>query len=523
MVHIQRLAIVAVAALLAAATPSGAANGPGGGANAVARRSPSFQQSAVPRHSRVHTNTCSGLGPLAFIGGPGTSSTPNAAAGLASGVLSGVNNHACASYSVVVGSTNNEADADYSFVGAGDSNTVPATGAYSGVVAGSHNQNAGALALIGAGENNVVPAVSCSGGGNAVVAGLSNSNGGHWSFIGAGSSNSATAFSNGSQCSGGVNTAIVAGASNTINGSVTNTANYSIIGAGQSNTLTGQWAAIVSGSANTESADFGFIGGGSKNAISTAGTYATVGGGSGNSANASLATVAGGNGNTANGTWSSVLGGDLNVASGKYSAVLGGIGNTAAGLWSLAAGRGAKAANDGSFVWSDQGTAPTVTSTAKYQFVARASGGVTFYSNVAQTTGVKLAAGSGSWSSVSDRNVKTAIVPLDDASVLAKVAALPVSEWSYIAQGTGVRHVGPMAQDFYAAFGVGEDNKHIATIDEDGIALAAIKGLANRTERQDEELRTQRAVIARKDRELALLERRVAQLATAVAALQTRK
>jgi hypothetical protein len=384
---------------------------------------------------------------------------------------------------------------------------------------------------------------------------MSNSNGGHWSFIGAGSSNSATAFSNGSQCSGGVNTAIVAGASNTVNGSATNTANYSIIGAGQGNSLTAQWAAIVSGSANqdngdygfvgagnvnvvqpsgqygaivggstnTESANFGFIGGGSKNAISTAGTYATVGGGSGNSANASLATVAGGSGNTAKGAWASILGGGGNVASGKYSTVPGGLSNTAVGLWSLAAGHGAMAANDGSFVWSDQSTAPTVTSTAKYQFVARASGGVTFYSNVSQTTGVKLAAGSGSWSSVSDRNVKTAIVPLDDASVLAKVAVLPVSEWSYIAQGTGVRHVGPMAQDFYAAFGVGEDNKHIATIDEDGIALAAIKGLANRTERQDGELRMQRAVIARKDRQLALLEHRVAQLATAVAALQTRR
>jgi len=40
-----------------------------------------------------------------------------------------------------------------------------------------------------------------------------------------------------------------------------------------------------------------------------------------------------------------------------------------------------------------------------------------------------------------------------------------------------VRHVGPMAQDFYAAFKVGEDDKHITSIDEDGVALAAIKAL----------------------------------------------
>jgi len=41
----------------------------------------------------------------------------------------------------------------------------------------------------------------------------------------------------------------------------------------------------------------------------------------------------------------------------------------------------------------------------------------------------------------------------------------------------GVRHVGPMAQDFYVAFGVGADDKHITSIDEDGVALAAIKAL----------------------------------------------
>ena len=72
--------------------------------------------------------------------------------------------------------------------------------------------------------------------------------------------------------------------------------------------------------------------------------------------------------------------------------------------------------------------------------------------------------------------MKTNIAPLDDATVLAKVAQLPISRWSYKSEH-GVRHVGPMAQDFYAAFGVGEDDKHITSIDEDGVALAAIKAL----------------------------------------------
>jgi len=86
------------------------------------------------------------------------------------------------------------------------------------------------------------------------------------------------------------------------------------------------------------------------------------------------------------------------------------------------------------------------------------------------------AAGSGTWASASDRALKTDVARIDDAAVLEKVAGLPISRWSYVSE-RGVRHVGPMAQDFYAAFGVGEDDKHITSIDEDGVALAAIKAL----------------------------------------------
>jgi hypothetical protein len=117
-----------------------------------------------------------------------------------------------------------------------------------------------------------------------------------------------------------------------------------------------------------------------------------------------------------------------------------------------------------------------LTSTAAYQFLARASGGVTFWTNPASTVGARLAPGSGTWASASDRNLKTDVARLDDAAVLEKVAELPISRWSYKTE-RGVRHVGPMAQDFYAAFGVGEDDKHITSIDEDGVALAAIKAL----------------------------------------------
>lgn len=75
----------------------------------------------------------------------------------------------------------------------------------------------------------------------------------------------------------------------------------------------------------------------------------------------------------------------------------------------------------------------------------------------------------------SDRNRKENITPISHAEILDKVAALNISQWNYIDQD--VPHIGPMAQDFYAAFGLGSTDKGIAAIDSDGVALAAIQAL----------------------------------------------
>jgi len=54
---------------------------------------------------------------------------------------------------------------------------------------------------------------------------------------------------------------------------------------------------------------------------------------------------------------------------------------------------------------------------------------------------------------------------------------LPITSWDYDGQDESIRHIGPMAQDFYAAFNVGEDDMHITAIDADGVAPAAIEAL----------------------------------------------
>jgi len=115
----------------------------------------------------------------------------------------------------------------------------------------------------------------------------------------------------------------------------------------------------------------------------------------------------------------------------------------------------------------------------------------------------------------SDRALKTNVEPIDDTAILDRVAAMPISKWSYISEH-GVRHVGPMAQDFYAAFGVGADNKHITSIDEDGVALAAIKALHRETvslksqlERKDAVLHSLGVRVSADEMRLARLEARM--------------
>jgi hypothetical protein len=60
-----------------------------------------------------------------------------------------------------------------------------------------------------------------------------------------------------------------------------------------------------------------------------------------------------------------------------------------------------------------------------------------------------------------------------------------------------------MAQDFYAAFNVGPDDKHIATVDADGVALAAIQGLNQKLEQQAAELRAKETRLATVEQELS--------------------
>ena len=98
----------------------------------------------------------------------------------------------------------------------------------------------------------------------------------------------------------------------------------------------------------------------------------------------------------------------------------------------------------------------------------------------------------------SDRNIKENFAPIERHEILVRLADISVESWNYKFQSPTIRHIGPMAQDFAAAFGVGEDDKHINMVDAFGVALASIQALYE--------------MVKEKDAKIIALERRLKEL-----------
>lgn len=203
---------------------------------------------------------------------------------------------------------------------------------------------------------------------------------------------------------------------------------------------------------------------------------------------------------------STIGGGEDNTNTGSYATVPGGYKNSAAN-YSFAAGRRAKANNQGTFVWADS-TDADFASAANNEVAFRCNGGVRFTSGGGggnQT--VSWTPGSASWSFSSDRNLKEGVAAVDGKSVLDKLSRLAIAEWNY--KGFAQRHIGPMAQDFHALFPLNESETTLNSADLDGVALVAIQGLNQKLEEQVQE----------KDARIAGLEQSVSELKVLVKAL----
>jgi hypothetical protein len=206
------------------------------------------------------------------------------------------------------------------------------------------------------------------------------------------------------------------------------------------------------------------------------------------------------------------------IANGNFGVAIG-LQNSASGQFSVAIGKNARTASrQGSVVLGDGCagfSSDSVYPTANNQFVARGCGGIKFYTTQNLSAGVEVAPGAGSWSSISDRNRKENFLALSGDDVLWRLRAVPVTTWNYRSQERRIRHIGPMAQDLHAAFGVGESDLLISSVDIDGINMAGVKALDERTLLQAARIEALEAenseLKARLDRLEALIGGRAAQ------------
>ena len=443
----------------------------------------------------------------------------NVASGSYCAVAGGQSNTASGSYCAVAGGLGNVASGNYCAVGGGQSNTASGTQT---TVGGGYGNNASAsmATIAGGGRSNPSdPATgnrvtddygTVGGGGNnqagdnagttsdriyaTVAGGRSNIASGSHATVGGGYGNSASA----SHC--------------TVGGGNTNgvTDNYGTVSGGQHN----QAGNADGDPANATDAT---VGGGTNNTAS--GWTAAVGGGYYNTASQQYATVGGGWSNTASGEAAIVAGGHSNTASGEAATVPGGYWNTAGGDYSFAAGRSATANNQGCFVWADSTVLPLTCSTDN-AFIVRASGRIWFGTSsspdltsgfINTSTGGYLTTG-GVWTDSSDRAQKENFAPVDGQDVLASLAEIPITTWNHKDEDPATRHMGPVAQDFYAAFGLGGDDRHIAALDSSGVAMAGIQGLYQLSQEQAARIQTLQQENASQQQRLGDLETRVTAL-----------
>lgn len=189
----------------------------------------------------------------------------------------------------------------------------------------------------------------------------------------------------------------------------------------------------------------------------------------------------------------------------------------ASGPYSTAMGlRASTNGFQGSFVYGDFSTRDTVYVAGSNQFVVRAQkfwfgrDSNTQYTSgrfIETSTGAFLSDG-GMWENNSDLAEKHLFEDLDAEQVLRGMAGLPIREWSYREEDSSVRHIGPVAQDFHAAFGLGHDDKHIGTVDADGVNMLAIQALEKRTRNLQAENETLKERIAALEAAILRLERR---------------
>lgn len=468
-----------------------------------------------------HTNT----GENAFVAGASnevsdatavvSGGTGNVASAASTTISGGALNTASASQATVGGGLSNEASGDKATVGGGEGNVADFSRAT--VAGGSSNSASGIAASVGGGESNSAIGVK-----STVSGGADNIAGTDGATVGGGGTNRARGYYSTVSGGGGPYEAD----SNVALG------DWSVVGGGYANVAAGE-VATIAGGYNNHTSDIGAtIGGGYSNIAS--GYFSFVGGGQDNYARGPNSVICGGgrasmvvsDSNLASGTLATIVGGRRHIAAGTASTILGGYANVTTGDEAVAMGKHAKAHHDAAVVIaanSSGSLSDSVYSGGNEQLVIRADGGIYITNtsgeatydntNIITTRGGAFLSGNGDdWTNSSDRNKKENFKAVDAQGILRRLVQLKITQWNYKGDSDNISHIGPVAQDFYALFGLGSDDRTISTVDPAGIALVAIQGLYTTTQE-----------LGRKTSEIDALKERVEHLSSLVQNLLVRQ
>ena len=372
------------------------------------------------------------------------------------------------------------ATGDYSFASGYDSKAI-----------GGFSTAMGAFSTASGDRSFAIGSSSNAGGEGSVAMGSNSNASGHGSFaVGVGgiaSGQTATTFGENTRASGQASTSM---------GENTNAIGRNSIATGETSSAGGK-NAIAMGNQTTADGENAFATGQYTRAIGISSTAM----GYESQSNGIYSTALGFNAR-ANGQYSTAMGqstiaggyastaiGRFTTASGDQSTAMG-YNTTASGHNSTALGTYVSTSSyNGAFVIGDNSTTNVMGSFVNNGFRSRFAGGYRLLSNAAANLGVVLLPDGGSWSAISDVRLKENFLPVDAENILKKIATLPLSTWNYTAQSRKTsRHYGPMAQDFYKAFGhdgLGEIGCDTLINQQDflGVNLIAIQALEKRTQR----------------------------------------
>ena len=220
------------------------------------------------------------------------------------------------------------------------------------------------------------------------------------------------------------------------------------------------------------------------------------------------------------------------VRAGGQGSVALGYRTTANNDYAVAIGyRASNNGRTGTMVMGDESTTDSVRNQADNEFRARYNGGFRLRVSTAANgntpgaggnVGCDLTVAVPSWTCASSRTLKENFLSVEGEEILWRLRGVPVTTWNMIGADRQIRHLGPVAEDFHAAFGLGLGETTIGMGDIDGVNFAAAKALEARTAALRTELEEKSARIGALETELAATRRLLAEMAARLEKLEQR-